>query len=688
MIVPGVPWLSLTSVARLASTATDVSGLACAVLEPLRHLGVPLAVRAPFHALGEGSVICAFSADLVDGHVRELVRAGLDGAMLAGLGDTGPTRIDAAKMRAAGPGVPEWAGTGLWLPNVEEDAAYAGLVVLARSPEVFGASLVAWLEVAASIVAVHAVRLVSTTPAAGDAFLSEAVVGPTAPDEAATARVKELQALHDAALILQAERTPIADLVQDLADRLPEAWRHSPDTSARLRVGDEVGTSPGFVETAWMMRERRALRDGTPVAIDVAYHHEHAHADEGPFLSEERSLIASLTQMLISYLDRRRGHELDARVNAALGRQVDRLAALQRIDAAIIATDDWSATLGVVLEQVADELGVDAAEVLLFDSGRASLEFAYGTGFWTDEVRSSSLSLGEGIAGQVVATGQPAFVEDIRTADPPFVRRSLLNREQFVSYVGLPLVAKGDERKGLLGLFHRSRLQPDRNWWDFATALSQQVAIAMDNRQLFAQLIDANDALQDAYDATIAGWARALDLKDEETAGHSARVTDTTVSLARRFGIVEPELNFVRWGALLHDIGKMGVPDRILRKPDKLTDEERAVVQRHTTHAYDLLAPIAFLHETIDIPYAHHERFDGHGYPRELAGEAIPLAARIFAIVDVFDALTSDRPYRPAWSRTDALEHVRAGSGRHFDPTVVDAFLDMIEDVGDAPPTA
>ncbi|MDZ7708343.1 MAG: PAS domain S-box protein [Trueperaceae bacterium] len=492
-------------------------------------------------------------------------------------------------------------------------------------------------------------------------------------------RVKELQVLHDAALILQDERAPIAGLVQDLAGRVPLAWKHSPDASARVRVGNEVGTSPGFAETGWVMQEQRTLRDGTPVEIDVAYLHEHAPADEGPFLSEERSLIASLTQMLITYLERRRGHELNERLNRELGHQVERLAALQRIDAAIIVADELSITLSVVLEQVVPALRVDAANVLLFDPERERLEYAHGTGFRTDEVRSTSLALDEGIAGRAVASGRPVFEGDVRTADPPFVRRSLLEREGFVSYVGLPLIAKG-ERKGLLELFHRSRLQPVGDWWDFATALAQQAAIAVDNRQLFDQLVDANDALQDAYDATIAGWARALDLKDEETAGHSVRVTDTTVSLARRFGIVEPELHFVRWGALLHDIGKMGVPDRILLKPDKLTDEERTVVQRHTTYAYELLAPIAFLHKAIDIPYAHHERFDGSGYPGGLAGDAIPLAARIFAIVDVFDALTSDRPYRAAWSRAAALDHIRSESGRHFDPTVVDAFLEMIGD--------
>ena len=229
--------------------------------------------------------------------------------------------------------------------------------------------------------------------------------------------------------------------------------------------------------------------------------------------------------------------------------------------------------------------------------------------------------------------------------------------------------------KGLLGIFHRAELAPDDAWWSFASALAQQTAIAIDNWRLLAQVLEANDSLEEAYDATLEGWAKALALRDEETAGHSARVTDMTVALARRFGFAGDELRFVRWGALLHDIGKMGVPDRILLKPGALDEEEWAAMQRHTVHARDLLLPIAFLRNAVDIPYAHHERFDGSGYPRGLAGTDIPLAARIFAVVDVYDALTSDRPYRAAWSRRDAIEHIRDQSGRHFDPEVVRAFL-------------
>ena len=189
--------------------------------------------------------------------------------------------------------------------------------------------------------------------------------------------------------------------------------------------------------------------------------------------------------------------------------------------------------------------------------------------------------------------------------------------------------------------------------------------------------------MEAAYEQTIEGWAMALDLRDEDTAGHSRRVTDMTVALARRLGISGNALEGVRRGALLHDIGKMGVPDAILQKPGPRTPDEWNVMKGHTEYARDLLRPIAYLQSAIDIPYCHHERWDGTGYPRGLQGEDIPLAARVFAVVDVYDALMSNRPYRDAWTRDQVLEHLRQGAGSHFDPSVVEAFLEMLR--GQAP---
>ncbi|MEW5952901.1 MAG: HD domain-containing phosphohydrolase [Bacillota bacterium] len=192
----------------------------------------------------------------------------------------------------------------------------------------------------------------------------------------------------------------------------------------------------------------------------------------------------------------------------------------------------------------------------------------------------------------------------------------------------------------------------------------------------------SNIELTLAYDATIEGWSRALDLRDKETDGHSRRVTDTTILLARAAGMSEAELAHVRRGALLHDIGKMGLPDRILLKPGPLTEGEWEIMRRHPSYAYDLLSPIAYLRPALDIPYCHHEKWDGSGYPRGLKGERIPLSARIFAIVDVWDALTSERPYRPAWNEEKVNDYLREQSGKHFDPLVAELFMKMKRENG------
>ncbi len=199
-------------------------------------------------------------------------------------------------------------------------------------------------------------------------------------------------------------------------------------------------------------------------------------------------------------------------------------------------------------------------------------------------------------------------------------------------------------------------------------------------RAMLDERQQAADELTKAYDATLEGWSRALDLRDHETEGHSRRVTEMTVCLAKAMGIEGVELEHIRRGALLHDIGKMGVPDAILLKPGPLNEAEWEVMRRHPTMAHDLLAPISYLRHSLDIPWCHHEKWDGSGYPRGLAGEAIPLAARIFAIVDVWDALSNDRPYRRAWPPEKVYAYLAPQAGSHFDPRVLTAFLQLLDE--------
>jgi len=218
-------------------------------------------------------------------------------------------------------------------------------------------------------------------------------------------------------------------------------------------------------------------------------------------------------------------------------------------------------------------------------------------------------------------------------------------------------------------------LTTDEAWVNFLSTLASQAAMAIENIKMIQSLQEANNDLTLAYDANIEGWSRSLDLRDKETEGHTIRVTKITLELAKEVGISEKELITMRWGAMLHDIGKMGVPDAVLMKPGPLSDEEWKVMKEHPNYAKDLLAPIAFLKNAIEIPYCHHEKWDGSGYPRGLKGEQIPLAARLFAVVDVWDALSSDRYYRKAWPEDKVVQYIREQAGKHFDPWVVDIFL-------------
>jgi PAS domain S-box-containing protein len=193
------------------------------------------------------------------------------------------------------------------------------------------------------------------------------------------------------------------------------------------------------------------------------------------------------------------------------------------------------------------------------------------------------------------------------------------------------------------------------------------------------QLQSAHHALEDAYEATLNGWSRALELRDRETQGHSRRVMDMTLKLARAVGVSPEEIQFIRWGVLLHDIGKLGVPDEILRKPGPLTDLEWEEMRRHPSYAFDMLYPVTYLHNALDIPFCHHEKWDGSGYPRGLKGQQIPLAARVFAIVDVWDALSNKRPYRESLRQEEVLAYIRKEAGKHFDPSIVKIFLSIIE---------
>jgi HD-GYP domain-containing protein (c-di-GMP phosphodiesterase class II) len=320
---------------------------------------------------------------------------------------------------------------------------------------------------------------------------------------------------------------------------------------------------------------------------------------------------------------------------------------------------------------------VNAACVLLFNPHLQSFDYATGVGFRTNAITSTRLRLGEGPAGKAVLERRLISIPDLASSDEPVRRGINLEGEDFVAYFASPLLAKGG-MKGVLEIFHRSPVKPDPEWLDFMEAISAQAAIAIDNARMFDDLQRSNMELIMAYDSTLEGWVHALDLRDKETEGHTQRVTGVTIQLAREMGISESELTNIRRGALLHDIGKVGISDSILRKSSDLTVTERIEIERHPEYAYELLYPIAYLRPALEIPFCHHEKWDGTGYPRKLKGDQIPLAARIFAVVDVWDALRSKRAYREAWEEQQVLAYICDQSGQHFDPAVVDAFINML----------
>jgi putative nucleotidyltransferase with HDIG domain len=354
---------------------------------------------------------------------------------------------------------------------------------------------------------------------------------------------------------------------------------------------------------------------------------------------------------------------------------LDHLTALVDIDRAINFSFDLNLSLTTLLTHVIVQLGVDAADILLFKPASRTLEYVAGRGFHGKAIEHALQPLGEGYAGRAAKERSIVHIPDLAKEHDNFLAKILLAGEEFVSYYGVPLIAKG-EVMGVLEVFHRSRLVHDEEWLDFLKALAAQAAIAIENVTLFDNLQRSNTELFQAYDATIEGWSRALELRDNETEGHTQRAADLTVKLARLFGVGDADLVQVRWGALLHDIGKMAVPDEILLKQDSLTEAEWVVMKKHPVFAFEMLSPIRYLRAALDIPYAHHEKWDGSGYPLGLKGEQIPLAARIFAVADVWDALRSDRLYRTSWTVGKVREHLRSLAGTHFDPHVVTVCLD------------
>ncbi|MCS7233562.1 MAG: GAF domain-containing protein [Synergistetes bacterium] len=392
----------------------------------------------------------------------------------------------------------------------------------------------------------------------------------------------------------------------------------------------------------------------------------------GFFTKEKVEVFQAIANFAASSLE-------SARLFEESQKRLNRLQALRNIDRAISGSLDPKLTIKVVLEEVVNQLGVNAASVLHLDPWVMELGInCCGFGFTTRNWERIRIRVGEGLAGRAILEKRVLWLEN---ADEDPVRGRLMREEGFKSYVVAPLISKG-KVLGVLEIFKRSFIDVDEEWLSFLETLAGQLAIAIDNIELLRSLETTNFKLIQAYEATIESLAKVLELRDRETEGHSERVTELTVKVAKKLGICGEALLHIRRGALLHDIGKLAIPDSILFKPGKLSEEDWEIMKKHPVYAYELLSKIEYLRPALEIPYYHHERWDGSGYPKGLKGEEIPISARIFAVVDVYDALIHDRPYRKAWSREEAIDYIKRESGKLFDPKVVKAFLEVLREEG------
>ena len=367
-------------------------------------------------------------------------------------------------------------------------------------------------------------------------------------------------------------------------------------------------------------------------------------------------------------------------------RQLQTLDAIHAIDVATSSGLDLQVTTKVILEQLTAQLGVDAASVLLFNPDTHVLKHFSGLGFRSIAVTRSHVSLGEGIAGKAALERELIHILDLRDSEEGSKRAELLAEEEFVTYYALPLVARG-ELKGVLEIFHRSPLSPNADWLEFLSTVGSQAALSIDNADLIDKLQRHNTGLGFAYDTTLEKISHALDLREQLSGGHSQRLAEWTLQLGEVVGMEGRDLVHERRGALLHDIGKIRIPESILLKPGPLTDEEWEIMRKHPGYSFQLLSDIPYLRSAVSIPYCHHEKWDGSGYPRGLKGKEIPLSARVFAIVEAWDVLCCDRPYRKAWPAEKAREHLRSHSGIDFDPEIVEKFLELEKEGEFAPAT-
>lgn len=456
---------------------------------------------------------------------------------------------------------------------------------------------------------------------------------------------------------------------------------------------NSVIRKPGDGITGWVWQNKKLVREG-----DVRKNPNHVDTFPGilsglyvPILAGEHAIgvislesdkldgFNSADERMVTTLAAQTGIALEnARLYDQTMTRLNNIESLRQIDRAISSSFDMRSTIAIIAETAQNQLDVSAVDVLLYNPQSQMLDYVYGQGFRSPTTVNSHTHVNEGLAGQVVKGRQIIGVSDLKGVNSNKLPAGFM-MEEFVSYLGVPLQAKG-KVNGVLEIFNRSETKRDQDWFSFLEAFSHQASIAIDNARLFDDLQRLNIDISMAYDTTIESWARTLEIRDKYAIGHAQNVSGTCIRMASALGMDAETISQIRRGSLLHDLGTLGIPESVLLKPGKLTPAEWEIVRQHPRVAYDLLSPLPNWRKAVDIPYYHHERWDGSGYPQGLQRETIPLSARICGIADVYNALLSDRPYRPAWKKEKALKHISDNAGRLFDPDLVRLFLSLFKD--------
>lgn len=431
-------------------------------------------------------------------------------------------------------------------------------------------------------------------------------------------------------------------------------------------VTDDVTNDPNIFWKEWDDKRVRALAS---VPLIVAQDQVIGTLGIGritPITPDEVRVLVAVADIAANALHRATLHEQTEQ-------RLQHLLALQAVNQAINASLDLRIILDILIDQVKNQLRVDAVAVLLCHPQTPILTYTIGRGF-RNPIEHLTVRIGEGYTGRVAREQRTIALGYFIASEhaPHFAN------EGFVAYCGVPLIAKG-QLVGVLEVFQRASFSPDAEWIHLLETLALQAALAINNARLYEELQRTHTQLELSYDTTIESWARALELRGYESAGHIQRVVELTEQFARALGIHDTRLRHIRHGALLHDIGKLALPDTdpALRLNDPLCEDE-SILRRHPELAYNLLRTIPYLRYALDIPYCHHEKWDGSGYPRGLKGEEIPLAARLFAIVDMWDLVRTTPPYNTTWSNHQAREHIRSRAGTSFDPNLVETFLKLV----------